>query len=375
MVPLSMGLLFPRISCSRFAHGSSKYVRRSFCRTIERNLSPERMNSISLTDWLQLEVVEFPAKGGGGTVPLLDVRDDPSWWVHIQEPQHESSTGQAETEPQPPLNSLQRSNTTVVWIPSRDLRQRSYELPPRNLPFAVLYDPPIEDASNRVWREILIPHTVNGLEAKRKQQRGWDVKHIIAAEKTEAHRLGISMDKVPDIFPHPKLWAPDSMVEKTLLPILMRDGSSDTWNTSAKNVYDLGAGSGRDVCFLAEKLLHTRFNFIAVDQRYRNMKEEECLKFFARRGLRKNTDAIRLDLRRMDEVNLCLNGETKCLFMVRFWSRSLVESIASSPKLLPGTLFAITHFAKPEKDYKWNFDHPKVRSPQARLCEPFSRPL
>jgi hypothetical protein len=191
----------------------------------------------------------------------------------------------------------------------------------------------------------------------------------------------------------PRLWQPDPMVAQVLLPILLQnaaqhndnddnatqdkdDGSSTVVETS--EIWDLGAGSGRDVCFLAEQLKErlstttttdTNTRVVGLDQRYQET-NEECAHFWNRRGVGDCTAYNRIRLEDWDAFEACLqstqqqNNSTSrvaCLFAVRFWNRPLVERIVSSPLIKPGCIFAISQFGKPSPDATWDFVHPKVR--------------
>lgn len=57
----------------------------------------------------------------------------------------------------------------------------------------------------------------------------------------------------------------------------------------------------------------------------------------------------------LQDVSISLNN------LNRYWNRELVEAIAASEFIHPGTIFAISHFGIPSKQGQWKFPYPKVR--------------
>ena len=126
--------------------------------------------------------------------------------------------------------------------------------------------------------------------------------------------------------------------------------------------------------------------------------EEECIQFWNRRGLKDvtrcalvqfgntNQDNNHQDLQQwfrqqqqQQQQQRSREGEEEsrvrvlCIYMVRFWNQNLLEFLAnydddcgdggdSALLLEPGTLVAVSQFAKPYAGAPWPFEHPKVRS-------------
>jgi hypothetical protein len=55
--------------------------------------------------------------------------------------------------------------------------------------------------------------------------------------------------------PLPRLWSPDPMIEQTL-PLLKEKLQSTGQQHGVMEIWDIGSGLGRDVCYLAEELLY-----------------------------------------------------------------------------------------------------------------------
>jgi hypothetical protein len=159
----------------------------------------------------------------------------------------------------------------LVSIPLSELRERSFELPPRNVEFAILVE---HHAAKTTALEFLVPSS-----DKRQQQKPWKViavvlldrklqdscqinqageKNIAAENESCAQSSSSQFPFVPDA----RLWQPDPMVQSILLPVLFDKLNEITRTYSQSNItspvcyeiWDLGAGSGRDACFLAEQL-------------------------------------------------------------------------------------------------------------------------
>jgi len=183
-------------------------------------------------------------------------------------------------------------------------------------------------------------------------------------------------------------------------------------------IWDLGAGSGRDVCFLAEELKYhflsvegkeqrTAFRIVAMDQRYRSKRnpqsstnsnsttarlseQEECQSFWTRRRVGGCIECMEIDLMNSEAQETVLKEMAKralrrpagsettekrllVIVAVRFWNRSLVENFISQglKDLIhshstqdigsPTIIFAISQFGKPSLGAPWEFEHPKEK--------------
>lgn len=180
----------------------------------------------------------------------------------------------------------------------------------------------------------------------------------------EADDLGLLCKETDDHFPLDRLWEPDSMVAKILMPILCRQA---TQNERYIEIWDLGAGAGRDTSFLAEQLRKASVRVFAVDQRYRTPTELDVIEsFWKRRQVDRLTHAIPLNLNNTSHVLDTIHSHggrddgVLCLYCVRFWNRTLVEAIATDPRFGPGSIFAISQFSKAYEGQEWSFPHPKV---------------
>lgn len=228
--------------------------------------------------------------------------------------------------------------------------------------------------------------------------------------------------------PQPRLWQPHPMIEHHLLPLLQsnmkqweavatrRDNynkADTTYNSDTLEIWDLGSGAGRDVCFLAEAVLasassstssHLPVVVCGID--HLQASASRCLPFWKRRQVESNTCHILLDLHNVAQVEHVWtertarrnssngnghgnNGNDKmirsivcCCYAVRFYHRPLLEwllhhvspSSSSSQahaeenrheKIRSCTIpfvVAVSHFCKPSPEASWNFDHPKVRT-------------
>jgi hypothetical protein len=203
------------------------------------------------------------------------------------------------------------------------------------------------------------------------------------------------------------------MVERILLPVLVEalqqqqhhqqqqtlssssiSNDNDNKNDTVVEIWDLGAGSGRDVCFLAGALkkeqgrtaaaaaaaaanttttthnnnVRRTFCVVGLDQRYAaRAADEECGTFWKRCGVDDCTASRKMHLEDWNAFEAALQAQActnnvvvQCLFAVRFWNRPLVERLAQSPLLAKGTIFAISQFGKATPDATWDFAHPKV---------------
>lgn len=345
-------------------------------------------------------------------LPLLDLRsslDNETQLLKATEGQREERKSLWDS----PSQLEPRCRIKVVHIPLDCLRERSYELPPRDVAFGIL----VSTFADLEQAKQIILHT-------NEQQRAWKVKFAIVLEADDdtnvndqapttvavgqvisaLHRLTSDRQTVSgspcqphsSLFrPLDRLWKPDPMVEHVLLPTIIQTMFATTTthcnvrSDERMEIWDLGAGAGRDVCFLAEELkaasAHvaanhpsclppTNFCVVAVDQRYRSDHQKVCHQFWQRRRVADVTDTKRLDLNDVDATlqaiqdaqrdddiaNHGVKSAIRCLYAVRFWNRPMIEGIARTTVLQPGTIFAISQFGKPHPGAEWKFAHPKV---------------
>lgn len=247
----------------------------------------------------------------------------------------------------------------VIQFPVKFLKERSFELPARHVEFSILVD---QSEIDHV--EAFLQGPKNPIPPRQRPGKPWKVNHVLIDEPKlweQAMDLGMVTDnKDTSSFPMPRLWQPDSMVEKVLLHHLrtrVSNGSLQVW--------DLASGAGRDVAFLAEELLAlgNPYHVWGFDHRY-NEKEKNITKsFLDRRGVGEMTNCIQKDLSSWDEVaREWPTDSLAALFCVRFWKPDLVVAIANSPQLSSGTLFGISHFCKPYEGAAWTFDHPSEKT-------------
>jgi hypothetical protein len=265
---------------------------------------------------------------------------------------------------------LMHHDTVVVHLPLSTLLsgERSCELPPRNVPFAILTQEIDLDSAQAFFSATTSKTT-------QQSRKPWLVTKVLVTNDsfwTEARERGLfhletqtASPNGNDIFrPLPRLWKPDPMVMNVLWPLLKKQTLSlPTSVTHSEEVWDLGSGAGRDVCFLAEQskaAKMNRFKFVGIDNHKGSMKR--CLPFWKYRQVEEYTEARNMNLNKVNIVREELNGRTVvCLYAVRFWNAKLVKFIANDTKQLQaGTLFAMSHFCKPYPGAPWNFDHPKV---------------
>ncbi len=365
-----------------------------------------------------------------------------------------------------------RGGIITVNLPLASLLsgERSCELPPRNLAFAILiprgYAQTFMDESHAgcgggggdgekhciIHQLFFATHSA----ATRQSRKPWKVRQVLLdtdtlwkeAEDIEGlvvarcgsatNRKGGGGDRSRSPFRClPRLWRPDPLISSYVLPFLMNwtmhysnnhvtvfdsrinDGKAedhDKCNTCrAKTlglVWDLGCGSGRDICYLAEESKEFRerctdtstreLHFIGVDNHRGSA--ARCTPLWKNRGVDEISESICLDLNKLHLVREYLMDPTKvlhlplhdaachadivCIYSIRYLNRKLLSYIAntrtveesvvmpdsqsstsgthsppSSHLVLPlGTLIAISHFCKPHEGASWKFDHPKESS-------------
>jgi rhodanese-related sulfurtransferase len=262
------------------------------------------------------------------------------------------------------------------------------------------------------------------------------VPYTMTPQQQQQTSLQSQQQSIQPTVPLPRLWSPDPMIEHILLPLLQAKVSllqqRTTSNTTASSsisstnhpqavmeIWDIGSGLGRDICFLAEELLYSTNNIVPVpqqskadkshvfrivgyDQRYRtNTHTNETKQFWHRRHVDTVTNCCCTDLNTIQhamDLRQLLSASQKhqqhpsttitkktyigCIYAVRYWNKMFVQAIIdaginntctddtdtdsfvdvssqSSLVLERGTIVAISHFGKPTPDAVWNFPHPK----------------
>jgi hypothetical protein len=243
--------------------------------------------------------------------------------------------------------------------------ERSCELPPRHVSFAVLTDEAVLEAARTFFGATTS-------KATQQSRKPWLVPQVLISNENlwkEASTLGILLtekeksEENAAFKPQPRLWQPDPMVKNVLWPLLRNQSFSTlTPPPHSKEICDLGSGAGRDVCFLAEQAKASNmdcYKFVGIDNHKGSMKR--CLPFWKHRQVEEYTEARNLNLNKVAQVqDEWKNCNVACLYAVRFWNVKLVTCIANDEMLLPGTLFALSHFCKPYSGAPWDFDHPKA---------------
>jgi hypothetical protein len=272
----------------------------------------------------------------------------------------------------------------IAHIPfSQLVSERSFELPPRNMEFLILVEPAaLESAMLFLTGRASSPpvqSSASSLPSPPSSQRGgttWNVTGAVL-DTPDARRhldkvLSNHFTKRRDPY---QLWRPDSMVERHLLPLLSEQLAMRPQTTRRLDVWDLGSGVGRDVAFLARHLRllaasssdedegRPSFRVIGLDQRYRPRDAATFRAFMQRQGVDDVTECRCVDLtvpkdRVSPVVSAMVEEPPACIYAVRYWNRPLFEEV--NRLAAPGTVVAITHFAKPTEDSDWPFAHPKV---------------
>mmetsp|Transcript_33432 Transcript_33432/g.78851 ORF Transcript_33432/g.78851 Transcript_33432/m.78851 type:complete len:395 (-) Transcript_33432:414-1598(-) len=338
-----------------------------------------RSKIIGLSDWWAL----YEATESSATAHVLDLR---------------SSDEQRQRFLCPPS---QRESPIVVPIPVSEVEQRSFELPARHIQFSILVP------------ESDLPRAESFLcGLNRKRPNPWKVDHVLldtdglwreaqdlgmidregnaqrSQEEPQPHehkrqRLDLESDDTKNSttmrtfgkfsrFPLARLWQPDHMVETVLFPLLVKVGDNNQQSASSQallEVWDLAAGAGRDVAFLAEELLAVEkpFRIIAVDHRYNDKETKIVNDFWNRRGIGEQTSSLKLNLSQWKTLEGAMasaltQNRVAAMFCVRFWKPDLVNAIAKSKSMPSGVLFALSHFCKPSLGAPWNFDHPSEKT-------------
>lgn len=272
----------------------------------------------------------------------------------------------------------------VVNLPLETLLngERSFELPPRNIPFAILVPSRYYSRNNSSLSidldQILFDFFyATRSKATKKSRIKWNIPQILLDDESlwaDARRLSILQDddhpEQTTRFPHPRLWEPDVMIRNYLLPLLEKEFSLCYAAKAPVEVWDLGCGSGRDICFLAESLIQYPIRFVGIDNHIGSA--SRCLPFWERRLVQQQTHRSvttvtkNINLNKISSFQEYLTsasqGALKMIYCVRYINRKLFHIIAHRSCLPSGFLFAVTHFCKETEGSKWDYEHPSVCS-------------
>ena len=327
---------------------------------------------------------------GGNNLPLVDLRSYEDYDErHLSLPSsavahHHADGGAAENDG----DDNMRRQAPIINLPLSSLvsGERSCELPPRHLEFAVLIP-------RRFARSFLVDGEegcairrlffASQSESTMQSRKPWLVRQVLiddndlwnGASDTGWIRCGSGgggIDGIP-FRRLPRLWKPDPLISSNILPLLKEwiteridpNSVERKENVSIKSdeitskkslglVWDLGCGAGRDICYLAEELkefqhshllgqqkLSTRsVHFVGIDNHKGS--ERRCRQLWKNRGVDDIADSIALDLNKLHLVRDHLIDPTKlrmqldpipdilCIFAIRFLNRKLLSYIANS---------------------------------------------
>ncbi len=372
-----------------------------------------------------------PPTGGQSPLPLVDLRCNVEY--------NHRHLNLMELAPTGSTSSLTSRHTKVVHLPFHSLQsgERSCELPPRHVKFAILLPNTInidggadshKDINADLSTSTSVPNISSGHQKYTRQEieelffatmskataqtrKPWLVKQVIVDSDAlweEAKEIGI-LDTSKDVCASSnennsdesnregrlrlarklsRLWEPDRMVERVLLPLLQEKiqdfvevaSSPDTECSSSSTrqftVWDLGSGAGRDVSFLAEELKSSltltqkdpsssniKLRVVGIDNHKGSARR--CIPLWKNRFVDDVTESRLQNLNTIPKFKEHLQQEKSglvCLYAIRFLNRKLVEYIANDTEFVQtGCLFAMSHFCK-EKDGEWKWDHPKPSS-------------
>jgi hypothetical protein len=366
------------------------------------------IRKVSVREWLRLPVLSSSSSASPlsspppqlqpiSPLPLLVLSESyppflrPWIFPHESHASQVDDGGAPETkQPQEPSSSIVVTSKPpaallrVVHIPLPELvAERSFELPPRDVGFVVLIEPERLEAAAEFLILDKTPST-----SDRKMKRPWSVAGAVLDTPDAQEELRLILVMRPRSFAVPELpynlWMPNPLVQKSLLPLLAQE-LQQQWADSSRRrliVWDLGSGAGRDVAFLASQLLRVedssrsgtrddregreRFRVVGLDQRYSSRDAAVFRAFMRRQGVEDVTEARRVDLSSdqgavASTFRLAFEQEVpSCVYAVRYWNRLIFQLVRDAAG--PGSIVAVSHFAKPAAGSGWPFSHPKVRS-------------
>ena len=299
-----------------------------------QNTNKEENLIVTLETWLQHET----------KLPLIDLRSHSEYQT----------------------KRLDVNERIIVHLPFEDLvsGERSCELPPRNVQFAILVPSHVHiDCIKELF-------FCKKSKATQQSRKPWLVLQIIKENEclwSDAESLNIVCRQAFDPLKcQARLWKPDSMVEHVLLPLLKQKIESDTCNESF-TIWDLGSGAGRDVCFLAEELkqisinMSKKFTIVGFDNHKGSAARSNP--FWNNRRVADVTQSKLLNLQHVHLLHDAIQQQKNlvCLYAVRFLNRTMLRFIATCNSIQVGCIFAMSHFCKETKHTEWNFDHPNVK--------------
>lgn len=304
------------------------------------------------------------------------------------------------------INQKKKKSSIIVNLPFETLLsgERSCELPPRTVPFAILV--PASYCDNGILSKTHNIHVIFDLffatvsKATGQSRTPWLVQQILCEcsdiDDTssacsciwdDARSMNVLDDTSiePGVTVAPRLWKPDPLVHDTLLPLLKerlkawsiemngtkKSGTKQQQQQIMGEVWDMGSGAGRDLCFLAEELQHYHRHelkmsgdirlpilFVGIDNHKGSAKR--CVPLWKHRGVGDITKSVLMNLKKLDSVQDAMAKTNVILsYAVRYLNRPLMNFLASNCE--ENALFALSHFCRKE-DGLWNFDHPKINS-------------
>ena len=278
----------------------------------------------------------------------------------------------------------------IVNLPFETLvsGERSCELPPRNMPFAVM----LSSKSRFSVKDVHQFFFSTTSKSTGQSRVPWMLKQIIVADEDEKDgnvfweelkAMKLLEEGDNNVSLPLRLWKPDPLVQDVLLPILIeyvrewsKKQDSEHKSSIIGEVWDLGSGAGRDVCFLAEEVQYFCRNelkldqcpllFVGIDNHKGSAKR--CQPLWEHRGVATITESRLTNLKKVDLIEASLDKllsqqrQLVLCYAVRFLNRPLLEYIAENKHIIMnGMTFAISHFCMKE-DGIWEFDHPKAQS-------------
>lgn len=257
----------------------------------------------------------------------------------------------------------QRDNSDVdvpivnLPLPTLISGERSCELPPRHVEFAILI--PQDTVHSFQQEDAAADSSIHQLffavqsKSTLQSRKPWLVRQVLLEDDSlwkDAQKLNMiqehgdtSGNDRTTMFPFQRLarlWKPDPLISSEILPLLKMEIDRDRAEERSKNqcdgirlnqhngytglVFDLGSGAGRDVCFLAEELKeyhHTilpttaappqpqtqttipnlPMTFIGIDNHKGSSKR--CLPLWKNRGVGDVTSSSYLDLNKLQMVH------------------------------------------------------------------------
>jgi hypothetical protein len=294
---------------------------------------------VSLGEWLAGSAEQQSAAAGPSPLPMVDLRTQSEYSTHC----------------------LLSTQVPIVNLPLSSLLsgERSCELPPRHVEFAILVPRDyissfIASSEATSCDECIIHQLFFATKSKSTAQtrKPWLVRQILLESGedfwVDAERLQLLVEETTSKHDEddaessecstlfcklPRLWKPDPLVCSDVLPMLKETIQQHmlTLNQQIDRtrvtgiVLDLGSGAGRDICFLAEELkdwhqstFHQKMTssttdgdtlsantqcpiqFVGIDNHKGSAKR--CLPLWKYRGVQDITSSVSLNLEKLNEV-------------------------------------------------------------------------